>query len=241
MNIRVVDVNQFLNNVGNYIIDQYHIIPRDFTLSHDYAKLSQCSLIYTEDGRVLRFTCNYEGNRENLHTHINDSQILAGSFVYCSNPEKLAVVYIDNSIFHPRKHEIMTTLHEWLPSATVDQVAVTFNSSHTIEVFTHLEPSYAIHFLNQSRSRDNAQRLIYYFASNIVDKSKDYTLQTNNFKIMVRPRRMRRRRSRSRSPGAGTRTRRRSRSRSRSPRRSRSRSPSARRGTRRRSRSRSRA
>lgn len=243
----VRNVNEFLNGVYNYIVDNYHIIPRDFTLPTDYAQLNKISLMYTFDGRLLKFDCRHANGRDAMHTHLDDTTLPDKVLTYCSIPEKLAVVYIDNSIFHRKKSEIISTMYQWLPGATVDQVTVKFKPARTIEVVSHLEPSYIFHFLHPSfeKSRQDSRKrvLVYYFVGNIVNTNETYSIKEDKRIAMVRPKRMRRRRSRSRSPGASGRTRRRSRSRSRSPsrasRRSRSRSASRSRTNRRRSRSRS--
>lgn len=237
MNLKIINIYEFLNCVHDCVYDVFSIEPRNFVLVGE-AELAagRSALIYdpTTD-RLSEFPCP----RFNKRLHVHDQRELDGNHnddrdmdesmrkrVFCSSVDALAAWYLDRSIFGNRRVEIISTLHDWLPSSAYNQVSVRINKRRCY-VDSYFEPSFCIKLFQL-----NNIKLVYnYFKSNIVS----YIVydEKSNVEIMVRYRS----RSRSRSPGA--RRRRPGRPRSRS--RSRSRSPSQRYRRRSSSRSRSRS
>lgn len=208
MRIDVSNESEFLNCVYDFVLENYEIVPRDFTLTTDLLRVrDERPLIYTRDGQVRTSECQ---RTDPLHVHpeLND-----GDLAFCTIPELLAFSYLDRSIFHRCKPDLIRTMQDWLPSATANYVSVRFDpEDERRPIVSYLEPSYAVRFLTTYTSFAS---LRYYFISNIVHIAENsYTLEEFDKTIMVRRRRSRSR-SRSRSPGRPRRYRSRSRSRSR--------------------------
>lgn len=236
MYLKIINIYEFLNCVHDCVYDVFSIEPRNFVLvSEAELAAGRSALVYDPaTDRLSEFPCSRFNKQLHVHdpSELGDNEADEGSRkrVFCSSVDALAAWYLDRSIFGNRRVEIISTLHDWLPSSAYNQVSVRIDKRQD-RVNSYFEPSFCIKLFQL-----NDIKLVYnYFKSNIVS----YIVydEKSNVEIMVRARS----RSRSRSPGA--RRRRPGRPRSRS--RSRSRSPSQRyrrrSGSRSRSRSRSRS
>lgn len=222
MNIRIDDKIEFINCIHDYIIEHYEIIPRDFETIVD---CTEQSLIWM-NGQITKFECNRTG----LHIHSEiDLDYKKFEFdnepiICCNEIDKVALQYLQSSIFSKYKSEIILSMHSWLPGATFNYVSLILNPlATTIE--SYLDPTYLFHFLI-SPTYQTSLTYRYYLNRNIVYSDYDYT--NNDKTIMVRARSRSRSRSRSASPvrarggrprgsRVGRRRRYRSRSRSASP------------------------
>lgn len=200
MILKISNLENFINSIYDYITEEYEIIPRDFETNFS---IGFNSIIYNKnDGSISDYDCpNFNGE---LHHH--------DDLIFCSEPEIVALKFIQQSIFSKYKFSLISTLHSWLPSATVDSVSVQFTN---VYIVSHLEPSYCVTFLDSFAPFDC---LNYYFKSNIdysnfceSQLESFYELNNKEKVIMVRAR------SRSRSTSPATTRTRRGRSRSKSP------------------------
>lgn len=261
---------EFLNCIYDYIAENYAIELQNFIID---AQTVDESLIYSDHEALGSYKLarnnkckNYNGH---LHRHAPPPPSTSTSAMAtpttidrvlycCTEVDVLAVRYLNDTLTHKNREEIILSMHDWLPAATMNYVEVSFNfDESTVE--SDFEPSFALAFIYK-HNLAVAQLTYHYFSSNIeltyakspyslTHDNSDYSIvnSNNSRAIMVRRRRSR---SRSRSPGrprsVGRPRIRRRRSRSRSySRRNRASSPSRsstpRRSYRRRSRSRSRS
>lgn len=215
MLLSISDYTQFLDVINRFIIDTYSIYPRDFSLADDYTFRPLCYDINTQS--LVASNCI----QRNLHLHTLDSVLW-----FCSEPESIAALYINQAIYGDERTDLFLSLYDWLPVVTFGVVNVRFDQR---QITSHLHPQYAYKFLTTQSTTFN--KLYYYtpcIDSTLVLSSANKIL---NMAPAVRGRGRRRGSRKSRSPTRGSR-RSRSASRKNSPRRS----PS---GGRRRSRSRS--
>lgn len=244
---------EFLNCIYDYVAENYAIELQNFII--DVQPVEE-SLIYSDHEALgsYKLARNEKCKNYNGHLHCHDTTDRA--LYCCTEVDVLAVRYLNDTLTHKDREEIILSMHDWLPSATMNYVDISFNFDEcTVE--SSFEPSFALAFLYK-HNLSVSQLTYHYFSSNIElsyakspyslnHKNSDYSIVNshNNRVIMVRRRRSR---SRSRSPGRPRSVgrprirRRRSRSRSYSRRRaSPSRASTPRRSYRRRSRSRSRS
>lgn len=230
MIVQIVDEEQFLCSIYDYIVDDYDILPRDFPWIREqiFADVKNRTLQYDIVCDVLRnIVCVGKTVDDTLHGPHQ-------SFVYCSIPEIIAARYVHKTIIHPRKPHILKTLQDWLPTVTLPWIHLIEGESCVETVKSDLFPSYVSRFLFSQDLQRTFLRYIYYSKSQ--PYTDNYELHRLDKQVIVivkmAPRRQKRRRSRSRSRSRSVNKKRRaSRSRSRSPhqnrqrRRSRSRSP----------------
>lgn len=249
MIVKVKNYNSFVKDIIDYIKEYHNIIPTNLTnYQEEYSK----PVIYYKTLGLLE---NYECPIEELHVHNNQ-------FVFCSEPERIAIKFILHSIYGKYRSTLIESLREWLPFATFENVSVKLSKNTKTSIYSSLYPGYLYSLLNKKYTTRSTTKLIKinYTYIDLIGYSKnlfykqlpefeildsdfikkhflcvvDQEIQLGNFKIMARKRQVARRASTS-----GGRKRRRSRSKSPSRSRSRSVSPRRRVGVRRRSRSRS--
>lgn len=188
MLLKINNIKDFFHSIYNYIIESQSIIPRDFNTTDKF--ILSTAYIYTPLGNIKPFNCFAKRNQ--LHVHDVDENIY-----FCTDAEKLAIQYIQQSIFGNKYvHELITTLHEWLPIVSYNQIDIKFNKKNVESYF----------FPQLVLKIDKEQTLNYtYIYSTPFEKYTNLNINKSTIIIMAR-----RYRSRSRSPS----TRRRSRSRS---------------------------
>lgn len=100
--------SEFLNCVYDFVLENYEIVPRDFTLASDLVHIrNERPLVYTEDGQIRSIDCQ---RNDPLHVH---PDLPDGDLAFCTEPELLAFSYLDRSIFHPCKPEMIRTMQDW--------------------------------------------------------------------------------------------------------------------------------
>lgn len=220
MNVQINKIGDFINSIHDYILETFEISPRDFETT---LLLGDKSLAWNRrTHKITEFECKLFNKR--LHAHENEINV-NDYIVCCSQVDIIALRYLNGSIFDNDagdkssggfKHELISSMHSWLPAATFQNVRVRFLKRNAT-VTSYFEPSFLFYLLHDI---DKYQITYNYLYSNIVNHT-NYTLSET---VMVKGRR--RSRSSSPAPYSKKRSSRRGRSRSRSPSQTRYRSPS---------------
>lgn len=210
MNVKITNICEFINAIHDYILEEFEVLPRDFETK---LTIDRYSLVYDINREcILPFECSKSSDILHVHT----DQFSTKDFVICCNEvDIIALKYIDTCIFGDCRSEIISTLHNWLPAATFQNVHTTLLTTEpTLTINSYFEPSFLFEFVYLANDNRTNQIDYNYFYSNIVGYNS-YIISEQQKKIMVNARR--RSRSRSASPSGGVSRRRRSRSRSSSP------------------------
>lgn len=148
MRLRIRDLEPFLDDIHDYVVERYDTLPRGFQTD---ALLPTCtlaqsvSLAVTTNGAVIPYDCKLDYNKASLHLHRNiDPKTVL--YTACSEPEIVALRFLRQSDFQNIHYSLYSTLPVWLPSATRDNVICKF-SSDIDRVASSLSPCYAYSFL----------------------------------------------------------------------------------------------
>lgn len=134
--LKVTDQDLFINALRNYIIEVHKIVPREFEL--EKFSVIQCSFVFA-NGRLTTFPCEIK----DLHIHNYP-------LTFCSLPERLAITYLQSTVFGNVRPKLIKTLKFWLPAATVNFVRADFNKK---TVYTNLHPSYVFSFFSNPKNK----------------------------------------------------------------------------------------
>lgn len=169
MELSIVDYSEFINSINDYIIITYGIIPRSFEFQT--RTLYNSAVKYKYDGSLVAYDCPKFNKQSRIHCHPCE-------FIFCSEPEVIAVDFIYRTVFSIERYTLIKTLKLWLP--TVAQLYIKFNIVNNI-IITDLFPSffgdYFYDLNNSLKTKDSnlANRHIqYYFISvdNIEENNK---------------------------------------------------------------------
>lgn len=239
--LKIRDLDQFINCIHDYIIDEFGIHPRDFETK---LLVGSKALVWDQRTDVL---CEIHCPQFNGKLHVHEQYMREESKPYlvmcCCEVDVIAMRYLLGSIFDKQKSRIISTMHNWLPAATMHHVDVKL-IGNPVRAISYFEPSYLFRFYdddddvyNPGKFRDHIDYT--YIIRNIVYSKVQYPdddfyrdkhrakIQNKpqpNIVIMARRRRSRSR-SRSRSPSRRTGVQKRRSSRSGRRRRRRSQSP----------------
>lgn len=128
MNVFVKDHESFFMAIYDYIVENFCIEPREFEIDSGLAITEALeatgSISYDPTHRKFEFfECPERSERASaLHAHLSMENII----LFCSEPELLAINYINRSVFGRDRHELILSLKEWLPTVTVNYVKATF-------------------------------------------------------------------------------------------------------------------
>lgn len=141
MNIYISDFDQFIDSIHDYIMGEYEINPRNIDTS---LYVGDKSLMWCEDdGKTFEYDCcNFN---KSLHVH-EDCNL--NCVICCTEVDVVALKYLNSSVFGPKRAEIISSLHSWLPSATFQYVRVDVTcSSKLLLIESYLEPSYLFYLI----------------------------------------------------------------------------------------------
>lgn len=155
MIVTIKNISNFLNNISDYIQTNYNIVPSDFI----FDTIDDTEPVLYNRDCIKSIICPIK----HLHAHNNKN-------IYCSIPERVAIIYIHNSIFGSIKKTIIKNLRNWLPEVTLNSVHVSFSDSIQ-KICCNLEPAYALHFFNITLSTDT----FYYTYISSTSEEKEQT------------------------------------------------------------------
>lgn len=236
MRVKIENLDQFVNCIHDYIVEEYEIYPRDFETR---LLVGDKSLVWDKrTGEICEISCPKFNGPLHVHEQHQLDESKKNLVICCNEVDVIALRYLQGSIFGERKAEIITEMHDWLPAATMHWVRVTV-PNRLVRVRSYFEPSYLFRFYDGIK-QDNLSDLrqidyTYIIGFNIVYPCVDYPdndfyrdqtnqLYPHNRRINIMARRLNRARSSSPGTSSGTSSRRR-RGRVGRRRRSRSRSP----------------
>jgi hypothetical protein len=131
MEIFVPQVNEFLIDLDDALFEMYGIITEPL----QFKNLETPMHLSPKSGRCVPSSCLIS----TIHFH-NE-----GTY-FCSQPEILAISYLQSTIHHSQTAFLMRDLNRWLPVSTTVQV----NYSDEKEIHSHLHPQWLISNLPDS-------------------------------------------------------------------------------------------
>lgn len=170
MYLSITNTTEFLNNISEYIKTTYNIVPKDFI----FDDIEDKHPILYNNGKIEKFICP----EKKLHLHNNKD-------IYCSIPERVAVTYINNSIFGNKKSSIINDLRIWLPEVTLNCVDVCFYNSIS-NVCSNLYPSYVLKFFNKNVGYE---KFVYTYIDSGYEKKKLFNniIENSEKDLLIEP------------------------------------------------------
>lgn len=174
MIVTIKNVDGFTLAIKDYVMDKYDLFLKDLNvnefliLDEINKKYTNTSFQYTRNENILQTFCD----KKILHIHQNKSDI------FCSQPEKFALLYLHKSLFSYDKYDIISSLKLWLADVVMEYVHVDCSSNIVV---SDLYPSFGKHFLNSETQFDTLK--YYYYSKNIT--SDNYILTLNKKKLII--------------------------------------------------------
>lgn len=172
--LRINDLAQFINCIHDYIIDEFGIYPRDFetkllvgdkALVWDQRTEDVCEIHCPEFNKLLHVHETYQNEASKPHL-----------VMCCCEVDVIALRYLVGSIFDIQKSTIISTMHDWLPAATMHYVDAQL-TNNMVRVISYFEPSYLFRFYDDDYNPGKSRRQINYtyIVRNIVYQLNDYS------------------------------------------------------------------
>lgn len=177
MIITIKDVEGFTLAIKDYIVDKYDLFLKDLNINESFifeqiqTIYLNTSFKYTNNKNILYLNCD----NKKLHLHKNEYN------VFCSQPEKFALLYLHKSLFSNDKYDIISSLKLWLPDVVMEYVHIKYSSNIVV---SDLYPSLGIHFLNNETEFDTLKYHYYGIVKNNYIKD-NYILYSNQKKLIV--------------------------------------------------------
>lgn len=183
MNLKIDDLDQFVNCIHDYIIEEFNIHPRDFETR---LLVGATSLVWDRrTGNISDLPCSQFNGPLHVHEkyHLANSDEDDDLLICCSEVDVIALRYLQGSIFDCQKPHIIKTMHDWLPAATMHCVRATMPNKR-IRVRSYFEPSYLFRFYDKICPGNmlDAREIDYTYiiCSNIVYQHADHHTTQND-------------------------------------------------------------
>lgn len=160
MEISIIDYSEFINSINDYILITYGLIPRCFefqTRTFFNTAIEYKTTASDDSNCLVSYDCPKFNKQSRLHCHQSE-------FIFCSEPEVIAVDFIYRTIFSKERYTLIKTLKLWLPA--VAQLYIKFNIVDNI-IITDLYPSFfGDYFYDLNKTKEEDDEFLKYFTNN---------------------------------------------------------------------------